>query len=203
MGDHGHGRAAGRIGDLVDQHGLRRRIDRQTGDDLVVEPRHQPDVRGAELPGGGGTALPGDQLPARRPGAGYDPAFAGRLFPGLQRRRPRRFPHDRTGAQFGAGDARPCGRGVRPRVQIPQPGDDPRRRGDRADDGEGGARAAASPQDRRRDRCRVPLVGYLRQACRPQAQYRDVAGVAVREDGDHQQAPAGEIQGARRERGAL
>ncbi len=32
---------------LVDQHGLRRRIDRQTGDDLLVEPRHQPDVRGA------------------------------------------------------------------------------------------------------------------------------------------------------------
>ena len=43
----GYGCAAGRIGDLVDQHGLRRRIDRQTGDDLLVEPRHQPDVRGA------------------------------------------------------------------------------------------------------------------------------------------------------------
>ena len=60
-----------------------------------------------------------------------------------------------------------------------------------------------APQDRRRDRCRVPLVGCLRQACRPQAQYRHVARTAVREDGDHQQAPAGEIQGARRERGAL
>ena len=34
-------------------------------------------------------ALPDRQLPARRPGPGYDPAFAGRLFPGLQGRCPR------------------------------------------------------------------------------------------------------------------
>ena len=58
VGDHGHGRAAGRVGDLFDQHGLRRRIDRKTGDDLLVQPRHQPDVRGAELPGGRRAALP-------------------------------------------------------------------------------------------------------------------------------------------------
>ena len=99
VGDHGHGRFAGRVGDLFDQHGLRRRIDRKAGDDLVVEPRHQPDVRGAELPGGRRTALPDRQLPARRPGSGYDPAFAGRLFPGLQGRRPRRFPPDRAGSR--------------------------------------------------------------------------------------------------------
>ena len=89
VGDHRHGGAAGRVGDLFDQHGLRRRLDRQTGDDLVVEPRRQPDVRGTELSGRCGASVPGGQLPARRPGSGNDSAFAGRLFPGLQGRRPR------------------------------------------------------------------------------------------------------------------
>ena len=174
----------------------------KTGDDLVVEPRHQPDVRGVSYLAGAELPCLIVNLPARRPGPGYDPAFAGRLFPGLQRRRPRRFPHDRAGSQLGAGDARPCGRGVRPRVQIPQSGADPRRRRHRSDDGEGGARTPASAQDRRgaEAECRS-WAAQGKPADR--AQYRDLARIAVREDGSYQQTVAGEIQGAGRERGAL
>ncbi len=119
VGDDGHGRLAGRERNLVDQHGLRRCGHRQAGDDLVVVARHLAHGRRAELYRGRRTAVPDRQLSARRPRSGYDPALAGRLFPGLQGRRPRRLPVDRAGARVGAGDARFRGAGLRLGFQVP------------------------------------------------------------------------------------
>ena len=203
LGDDRHGRAAGRVGGVVDQHGLRRRRYRQAGHDLVVESRHFADGRGAQLSGRRRAPVSGHQLPARRSGTGYDPAFAGRLFPGRQGRRPRRLPSDRLRTQFRAGDARPCGRGVRSGIQIPQSGHDSGRRRHRPDDGESGAGAPASAQDHRRDQGRVRSMGRHGQTVGPRAQRGDVAGVAVGEDGDHQPPPARQIQSVGGERGEV
>ncbi len=59
------------------------------------------------------------------PGLGTIQPSQGDYFQACKGRRSRRLPHDRSGSQLGAGDARLRGRRLRPRVQVPQPGDDP------------------------------------------------------------------------------
>ena len=61
----------------------------------------------------------------------------------------------------------PRGPGLRPGLQVPQSGDDPRRRCHRSDDGEGRPGPAAPAQERRGDQGRMPHVGDLRENRRP------------------------------------
>ena len=114
-------------------------------------------------------AVPGGQRVERGgPGLGTIQPSQADYFQAVQGRRPRRLPPDRAGALLRAGDVRFRAAGIRLGVQIPQSGDDSRRRRDRPDDGEGRAVAPpASAQDRRPDcRSRVRRVGRHGQARR-------------------------------------
>ncbi len=92
------------------QHGLRRGLHRRARDDLLLQPRHQPDAGRIVLhrrhrgPDGAG------QRDARRAGAGQHRPLAGRLQPDLQGRRPRGLPSHRAGARLGPGSRGPDAR---------------------------------------------------------------------------------------------
>ena len=120
-----------------DQHGPRRGGDRCPRPRLVVEPGHQPDGRGDELPGRLRAADRPRQRHARRTGSRQHRALAVRLLPGDEGPRPRRLP--RTGARTVLDRrGRRADRGrLRDRRALPDAGDDPRRRGHGPGDGAG------------------------------------------------------------------
>ena len=119
------------------QHGPRRGRDRCPGPRLVVEPRHQPDGRGDELPGRFRAADGPHRRHAWRTGARQHRSLAVRLLPGDQGPWSRRLPRagacpvlDRRGGRAHRGR-------LRDRRTLPDAGDDPRRRGHGPGDGAG------------------------------------------------------------------
>ena len=114
-------------------------------DDVHVVARLQPDARGRLVHDRRRGPRRVRERDARRARPREHRAGAGGPEARLPRARPRQHPRDRARAGDAAGDARLHDARLRPRVPLPEPGRDLRRRAPRPDDRQGGAAARARP----------------------------------------------------------